>query len=124
MTTIKQYLIVQQEGGREVERSVEHYSLDAIIAVGYRVRSERGLRFRQWATFQLRELLTKGFVMDDERIKGGRTGSSDYFDELLERIRAIRASERIHYAVHGKTAAEVIRERADSATGPRSCRAK
>jgi len=145
--TIKRYLIVQREGQREVERSVEHYNLDAIIAVGYRIRSERGTHFRQWATTKLRELLIKGFVLDDARLKAGKSIGQDYFDELLERIRDIRASEqmfykkiiliyatsidydkdaeitklffqtvqnKLHYAVHGYTAPEIIRLRADA----------
>jgi hypothetical protein len=145
--TIRSFRIVQDEGGREVARSVEHYNLDAILAVGYRVRSEQGTLFRQWATAQLRELLVKGFVLDDERIKAGRTIGQDYFDELLERIRDIRSSERLfyqkitdiyatsidydqnaettktffatvqnklHWAIHGRTAAEIIRSRADA----------
>ena len=145
--TIKQYLIVQTEGRRNVRRQVEHYSLDVILAVGYRVRSARGRQFRQWATSRLRELLVKGFVLDDERIKAGRTIGQDYFDELLARIRDIRASERLfyqkitdiyatsvdydpaaditrqfyasvqnklHWAAHGHTAAEVICDRADA----------
>jgi len=95
--TIKQYLIVQTEGSRNVRRQVEHYSLDVILAVGYRVRSARGTQFRQWATSRLRELLVKGFVLDDERIKVGRTIGQEYFDELLARIRDIRASERLFY---------------------------
>jgi len=95
--TIKQYLVVQTEGNRSVRRQVEHYSLDVILAVGYRVRSGRGTQFRQWATSRLRELLVKGFVLDDERIKAGRTIGQDYFDELLARIRDIRASERLFY---------------------------
>jgi hypothetical protein len=95
--TIKQYLIVQTEGSRNVRRQVEHYSLDVILAVGYRVRSVRGTQFRQWATSRLRELLVKGFVLDDERIKAGRTIGQEYFDELLARIRDIRASERLFY---------------------------
>jgi len=90
--TIKEYLIVRQEGARQVERPVKHYSLDMILAVGYRVRSPRGTQFRQWATEHLREYLVKGFTMDDERLKGGG-GLTDYFDELLARIREIRASE-------------------------------
>lgn len=126
---------------------LKHYSLDVILAVGYRVRSARGTQFRQWATSRLRELLVKGFVLDDERIKAGRTIGQDYFDELLARIRDIRASERLfyqkitdiyatsidydpaaeitrqfyaavqnklHWAAHGHTAAEVIRDRADA----------
>lgn len=95
--TIRQFLIVQAEGSRLVSRMVDHYNLDAILAVGYRVRSHRGTAFRQWATARLSELLVKGFTMDDERIKAGRTIGDDYFDELLERIRAIRASERLFY---------------------------
>jgi len=146
--TIKSYLIVRSEGGREVTREVLHYSLPAILAVGYRVRSHRGTQFRQWATARLAEYLVKGFTMDDERLKNppGK-GQKDYFDDLLERIRDIRSSERrfyqkvldiyatsadytantemsqlffatvqnkMHWAVHGHTAAEVIHERADS----------
>ncbi len=90
--TIKEYLIVRQEGCRQVSRKVLHYSLDAILAVGYRVKSPVATRFRQWATARLREYLVKGFTLDDERLKGGR-GPADYFDELLARIREIRASE-------------------------------
>lgn len=145
--TVKQYLIVQTEGSREVTRTVDHYNLDAILAVGYRVRSARGTAFRQWATARLAELLVKGFTLDDERIKAGRTLGDDYFDELLARIRDIRSSERMfyqkitdiyatsvdydadaemtktffqtvqnkmHWAAHGHTAAEVVRLRADS----------
>ncbi|HCU36249.1 MAG TPA: hydroxyacid dehydrogenase [Armatimonadetes bacterium] len=145
--TIRKYRIVQTEGGRQVQRLVDHYSLDAIIAVGYRVRSHRGTQFRRWATALLKEYVVKGFVLDDERLKDGGTLGRDYFDELLERIRDIRASERrfyqkitdiyatsidydprhpttheffatvqnkLHWAVHGHTAAEVIAERADA----------
>ncbi|MFP4501180.1 MAG: virulence RhuM family protein [Candidatus Hydrogenedentota bacterium] len=145
--TIRKYLIVQTEGARQVRRAVDHYNLDMILAVGYRVRSHVGMRFRQWATSRLSELLVKGFALDDERIKLGRNLGSDYFDELLERIRDIRASERLfyqkitdiyatsidydpqseaaqtffatvqnklHFAVHGRTAAELILERADA----------
>jgi hypothetical protein len=143
--TIRKFRIVQSEGTRQVTRMMDHYNLDAILAVGYRVRSPRGTQFRQWATAKLSELLIKGFTLDDERIKAGRTIGQDYFDELLERIRAIRASERLfyqkitdiyatsidydpnveisqtffatvqnklHWAIHGRTAAEIIRERA------------
>jgi len=92
VATCKHYLQVRNESGRTVERSLKHYSLDAIIAVGYRVRSQRGTQFRQWATARLREYLIKGFALDDERLKGGG-GLVDYFDELLARIREIRASE-------------------------------
>ena len=145
--TCKEFLQVRAEGGRQVQRSLKHYSLDVILAVGYRVRSARGTLFRQWATSQLRELLVKGFVLDDERIKAGRTIGQDYFDELLARIRDIRASERLfyqkitdiyatsidydphapisqelfatvqnklHWAIHGHTAAELVRRRADA----------
>lgn len=145
--TIKDYLIVQAEGEREVKRPVRFYNLDAILAVGYRVRSERGTQFRQWATERLREYLVKGFVLDDERLKQGRTLGTDYFDELLERIHDIRASEKrfyqkirdlyklavdydsaaaatkeffqivqnkLHWAIAGKTAAEIIAGRADA----------
>ena len=144
--TCKDGLQVRQEGGRQVQRQVKHYNLDAILAVGYRVRSHRGVQFRRWATERLREYLTKGFVLDDERLKKGRTLGADYFDELLERVRDIRASERrfylkitdiyalavdydpnapitqeffaavqnkLHWAIHGHTAAELIAERAD-----------
>jgi hypothetical protein len=132
---------------RQVSRMVDHYNLDAIIGVGYRVRSARGTAFRQWATARLSEFLVKGFTLDDKRIKDGRTLGDQYFDELLERIRDIRASERLfyqkitdiyatsidydsrakitqtfyatvqnklHWAIHGRTAAEIIRERADA----------
>jgi hypothetical protein len=145
--TIRSFRIVQTEGSRQVARAVDHYSLDAILAVGYRVRSARGTAFRQWATARLSELLVKGFTLDDERLKAGRSLGEDYFDELLERIRAIRASERmfyqkitdiyatsidydpahhlsqtffatvqnkLHFAIHGRTAAEVINGRADA----------
>lgn len=98
--TCKSYLQVQQEGNRQVSRNMLHYSLPVILAVGYRVRSPRGTQFRQWATQTLQEYLIKGFVMDDERLKNPPVGSSvvpDYFDEMLERIRDIRASERRVY---------------------------
>jgi len=95
--TCKDYLQVRLEGARRVERALRHYSLDVILAVGYRVRSARGTQFRRWATSRLRELLVKGFVLDDERIKAGRTIGQEYFDELLARIRDIRASERLFY---------------------------
>jgi hypothetical protein len=146
--TIRKFRIVQSEGTRQVSRLVDHYNLDAILAVGYRVRSPIGTRFRQWATARLSELLLKGFTLDDERIKAGRTLGDDYFDELLSRIRDIRSSERMfyqkitdiystsidydvdaeitktffqtvqnkmHWAAHGHTAAEVVRLRADAA---------
>lgn len=147
--TCKDYLQVRPEGGRQVSRRLGHYNLQVILAVGYRVRSHRGIQFRQWATERLTEYLVKGFAMDDERLKNppGK-GQTDYFDELLERIRDIRSSERrfyqkvldiyatsvdyspdaemtqeffatvqnkMHWASHGHTAAEVIHERADAA---------
>jgi hypothetical protein len=147
--TIRKFRIVRREGSREVAREVEHYNLDVIISVGYRVKSQRGTQFRIWATQRLREYIVKGFTMDDERLKNppGK-GQVDYFDELLERIRDIRASERrvylrvreilalaadyeatepetqvffqtiqnkLHFAATGKTAAELIAERADAA---------
>jgi hypothetical protein len=146
--TIKSYLIVRSEGGRQVSRPVLHYSLTAILAVGFRVRSHRGTQFRQWALGRLNEYLVKGFVMDDERLKNppGK-GHKDYFDELLERIRDVRSSERrfyqkvldiyamsvdydpsaeatqrffatvqnkMHWATHGHTAAELIHERSNA----------
>jgi hypothetical protein len=98
--TCKDYLQVRDEGGRQVRRTLKHYNLDAILAVGYRVRSQRGIQFRRWATERLREYLVKGFTMDDERLKHppvAGSGVPDYFDELLERIRDIRASERRMY---------------------------
>jgi hypothetical protein len=146
--TCKEYLQVQQEGNRQVQRSLKHYNLEVIIAVGYRVKSHRGTQFRRWATERLREYLVKGFVMDDERLKEGRGLVADYFDELLERIRDIRASEKqfyrkiteiyglavdydpnaaitheffatvqnkLHWAITGHTAAELIAERASAA---------
>lgn len=90
--TIKEYLMVRQEGSRQVQRPVKFYNLDMILAIGYRVRSPHGTIFRQWATERLREYLVKGFTLDDERLKG-RDRLADYFDELLARIREIRASE-------------------------------
>jgi hypothetical protein len=139
--------IVQREGEREVRREIEHYSLDAIIAVGYRVNSYEATQFRIWATRTLKEFVIKGFVLDDERLKQGQRFGKDYFDELLERIREIRASERrfhqkitdiyalsadydkeapitreffamvqnkLHWAISGMTAAEIIHEQADA----------
>lgn len=93
--TCKEVLQVRQEGGRAVNRSLKHYNLDVILAIGYRVRSPRGTQFRQWATTHLREYLVKGFVLDDARLK--EPGGWDYFDELLARIRDIRASEKRFY---------------------------
>nr|WP_297708520.1 virulence RhuM family protein [uncultured Butyrivibrio sp.] len=144
--TTKKFLVVRKEGNRNVRRNIDHYNLDAIIAVGYRVNSKKATRFRQWATKTLKEYITKGFVINDDMMKNGRAFGKDYFDELLERIREIRASERrayqkiadvfeqcsydydknsettrafysfvqnkLHYAVTGKTAAELISERA------------
>lgn len=94
--TVKEYLIVRREGERDVERLVKHYKLEMILAVGYRVRSHRGVQFRRWATTTLKEYLIKGFAMDDERLKEPGRGV-DYFDELLERIRDIRSSEKRFY---------------------------
>ena len=147
--TIRKFRIVQTEGARSVSRLVDHHSLPAILAVGYRVRSAQGTRFRQWATSRLDEYLVKGFVLDDERLKSTANLGEDYFDQLVERIRDIRASERrfyqkitdiyaqcsvdydprsqvtkqffatvqnkMHWAIHGRTAAEVIQARADAA---------
>lgn len=93
--TCKDLLQVRHEGERQVSRSLKHYNLDMILAIGYRVRSPRGTQFRQWATTHLREYLVKGFVMDDARLK--EPGGWDYFDELLARIREIRASEKRFY---------------------------
>lgn len=98
--TCKDYLQVQSEGNRTIQRKIRHYSLPVILSVGYRVRSTRGTQFRQWATQTLQEYLIKGFAMDDERLKNPPVGHSavpDYFDEMLERIRDIRASERRVY---------------------------
>lgn len=144
--TCKDYLQVRTEGARQVQRALRHYSLDAILAVGYRVRSLRGTQFRQWATERLREFLVKGFALDDERLKRGP--DDGYFEELLSRIRDIRSSERMfwrkvldiyatsvdydasaeasqrffktvqnkmHWAAHGHTAAEIVKGRADAA---------
>ena len=95
-STVKEYLTVQTEGARQVSRQVKHYNLDMIISVGYRIKSQIATRFRQWATQRLREYIIKGFTLDDERLKqqGGR---SRYFEELLQRIRDIRSSERNFY---------------------------
>lgn len=139
---------VQQEGKRKVRRQKDFYNLDMIIAVGYRVNSKKATRFRQWATKTLKEYITKGFILNDDMLKNGRPFGKDYFDELLERIREIRASERrayqkitdvfeqcsydydknsditktfysfvqnkLHFAITGKTTAELIYERADA----------
>ncbi len=146
--TAEEISVVRQEGSRQVRRTVKIYNLDAIIAVGYRVNSLKATRFRQWATATLKEFIIKGFVMDDERLKSGPdVFGNDYFKELLERIRSIRASERriwqqitdifaecstdydkdspttkafyaavqnkFHYAITGRTAAEIVSECAD-----------
>lgn len=95
--TVRKFRIVQKEGSRDVQREVDFYNLDVILSVGYRVNSQRGTQFRKWATERLREYVVKGFAMDDERLKEGRTLGTDYFDELLERIRDIRASEKRFY---------------------------
>lgn len=143
--TVRKFRTVQMEGSRSVEREVEHYNLDMIIALGYRIRSLIATRFRQWATERLKEYIVKGFTLDDERLK--KLGGGSYWKELLERIRDIRATEKvlyrqileiyatsidydpraqvsqeffkkvqnkIHYAIHGHTAAELIVERADA----------
>lgn len=94
-STSKNHLLVQNEGARSVQRSVKLYNLNVILAIGYRVRSHRGTQFRKWATNHLQEYLIKGFVMDDERLK--KPGGNDYFEEWLERIREIRASEKRFY---------------------------
>ncbi|MDD4590669.1 MAG: virulence RhuM family protein [Parabacteroides sp.] len=146
--TIRKFRIVQMEGSREVARDVEYYNLNMILAIGYRVRSHVGNQFRRWASEILTEYMKKGFAMNDERLKNPKKYGADYFDELLERIRDIRASEKrfyqkikdiytlsvdydpntnltkgffasvqnkLHYSVHGHTAAELISERADAA---------
>ncbi len=143
--TVRKLRIVQAEGERQVRRTIDHYNLDAILAVGYRVRSARGTQFRQWATARLSEYLVKGFALDDERLKRGP--DDGYFEELLGRIRDIRSSEKLfwrkvldiyatsvdydpsaeasqrffatvqnkmHWAAHGHTAAELLMERADA----------
>jgi hypothetical protein len=146
--TIRKIRIVQNEGNREVARDVDFYNLDAIISVGYRVNSHQATQFRILATQTLREYLIKGFILDDERLKQGKRFGKDYFDELLERIREIRASERhfylkimdiyeqcsidyhvdaeitqiffktvqnkLHWAITGMTAAEIIASRVDA----------
>jgi len=96
-STCKEYLQVQVEGSREIKRSIKHYNLEMIISIGYRVRSHRGTQFRRWATERLNEYLVKGFTMDDERLKDMRHFGQDYFDELIQRIRDIRASEKRFY---------------------------
>ena len=146
-TTIRKFRTVRLEGNREVTRHIDHYNLDAIISVGYRVNSRRATQFRQWATGILRDFAIRGYVLDKERLKNGSFFGKDYFDNLLAEIREIRASERrfyqkitdiyamamdynrdaettkeffatvqnkLHFAIHGHTAAELIMERADS----------
>ena len=93
--TCKPYLQVRQERGRQVSRSLKHYNLEMALAIGYRVKSHRGTQFRRWATEQLRGYLEKGFLLDDERFKGGQ--DSGYFEELLARIRDIRSSEKVFW---------------------------
>ena len=95
--TVRKFRTVQREGAREVARTLDHYNLDAVISVGYRVNSRQATQFRIWATRTLKEFIVKGFVLDDERLKQGQRFGKDYFDELLERIREIRASERRFY---------------------------
>jgi hypothetical protein len=145
--TIRKYEIVQEEGKREVRRNVSHYNLQMIIAVGFKVNSERAVQFRKWVNHIAKEYTIKGWVMDDERLKRGTYLTDKYYEEQLERIREIRASERkfyqkvtdiyatavdydstakstrrfyatvqnkMHFAVHGHTAAELIVDRADS----------
>lgn len=115
--TSEESSVVQTEGGREVRRPLTLYSLDAILAVGYRVRSARGVQFRRWASTVLKEYLLKGFVMDDERLKNP-DGRPDYFDEMLERIRDIRASEkRFYQKVRDLFALSVDYDKTDRATG-------
>lgn len=144
-STVAKFATVQSEGNRQVERIIDYYNLDVIISVGYRVKSQRGVAFRIWATSILKEYMKKGFAMDDERLKG--YGGGNYWKELLDRIRDIRSSEKVlyrqvldlyatsvdynpnseesirffkivqnklHYAAHGHTAAEVIYQRADA----------
>lgn len=96
-STTEDFSVVRQEGSRTVNRKVKHYNLDAIIAVGYRVNSKRATAFRQWATKVLRDFVIKGYVLDSERLKNGRLFDKSYFDQLLEEIREIRASERQAY---------------------------
>lgn len=147
ISTIRKIRIVQMEGKREVSREIVFYNLDMIIAVGYRVNSKQATQFRIWATKTLREFITKGFVLNDEMLKNGASFGKDYFEELLERIREIRSSERrfyqkvtdifslsadydkdsvdtknffanvqnkLHWAITGKTAAEIIYSEADA----------
>jgi hypothetical protein len=106
--TVRLFRTVQIEGGREVTREVEHYNLDMILALGFRVRSPVGVRFRQWANDKLKEYIIKGFVLDDERLKNPGKGR-DYFDELTRRLQ-----DKVHFAIHGQTAAELVAARADS----------
>ncbi len=95
--TIRNFRIVRQEGNRQVQREIKHYNLDMILAVGYRVRSHVGIHFRRWASNILTEYMKKGFALNDERLRNPKEFGADYFDELLERIRDIRASEKRVY---------------------------
>ena len=95
ISTVRNYRTVQKEGNREVERDIEYYNLDMIIAIGFRVRSSTGTKFRIWANDKLKEYITKGFVLNDERFKNGN--SMGYFDELQKRLRDIRISEKFFY---------------------------
>ncbi len=114
--TAKESSVVQREGGREVRRPVTRYNLDAVLAVGYRVRSSRGVQFRRWVSTALKEYLLKGFVMDDERLKNP-DGRPDHFDEMLVRIRDIRASEkRFYQKVRDLFALSVDYDKTDRAT--------
>lgn len=114
--TIKKYLIVQTEGSRQVKRLIDHYNLEMILAIGFRVRSKRGGQFRRWANERISEYLVKGFTMDDERLKG-QAGVVDYFDELLARIRDIRASEaRVYLMVRNIFALAVDYQEDDKQT--------
>lgn len=97
VSTIRNFRIVQREGSRDVTRQIDFYNLDVVIAVGYRVNSYQATQFRIWATNTLKEFIIKGFVMDDERLKQGKHFGKDYFNELIERVREIRASERRFY---------------------------
>jgi hypothetical protein len=100
VATISILETVQNEGGRDVKRKVEYYNLDAILSVGYRVNSKQATQFRIWATTTLKEYIIKGFAIDDDRLKNGRYFGKDYFRELLERVRSIRANERRIYGVN------------------------
>jgi hypothetical protein len=116
-STIRDFLIVQNEGGRQVSRKIEFYNLDAIIAVGFQVNSTRAIQFRQWATGVLRDLAIRGYVLDKERLKNGAFFSKEFFDDLLaETTKTFFATvqNKLPFAIHGHTAAELILKRADS----------